>query len=153
MADDKKERTEAMAERAIEVFDSGLGCAEAIAIVGMEALGRKSELIPRIATGFAGGVCRTQSFCGALAGGVLVLGVAYGRNRAQDDRSLLMAKVQSLVKGFRERFGSDNCFALTGVDFNQEGMMDVYRERIHAQCRAYVEHVARQLGGMVPEAE
>lgn len=140
-----------MVKRAIEVFDSGLSCAEAVAIAGMEELGRTSELIPRIASGFAGGVSRTQSLCGALAGGVLVLGVAHGRDRAQDDRSLLIAKVQALVNGFRERFGSDNCFTLTGLDFNKEGAMDVYRQRIHAECRAYVKYVAEQLAELLPK--
>ncbi len=58
---------------ALEIFDSGLTCSEAVAMAGMKRLGRQSDLIPRIATGFGGGLSRTKSVCGALTGGVLVL--------------------------------------------------------------------------------
>jgi C_GCAxxG_C_C family probable redox protein len=130
---------------ALEVFDSGLSCAEAVAIAGMKRLGRQSDLIPRIATGFGGGLSRTKSVCGALTGGVLVLSAAFGRDKLGDDRDVLVSKVQSLVEGFRSRFGSDNCFALTGLDFNDPAAGGVYRQSVHAQCRGYVEYVCERL--------
>lgn len=130
---------------ALEIFDSGLSCAEAVAIAGMKHLGRQSDLIPRIATGFGGGLSRTKSVCGALTGGVLVLSAAFGRDKLGDDRDVLLSKVQALVAGFRARFGSDNCFALTSLDFNDPAAQAIYRQRVHAQCRGYVEYVCEQL--------
>jgi C_GCAxxG_C_C family probable redox protein len=126
---------------AIEIFDSGLTCTEAVAIAGMKRLGQQSDLIPRIATGFGGGLSRTKSVCGALTGGVLVLSAAFGRDKLGDDRDVLVSKVQ----GFRARFGSDNCFALTGLDFNDPAAQGIYRQRVHAQCRGYVEYVCERL--------
>jgi C_GCAxxG_C_C family probable redox protein len=126
---------------AIEIFDSGLTCTEAVAIAGMKRLGQQSDLIPRIATGFGGGLSRTKSVCGALTGGVLVLSAAFGRDKLGDDRDVLVSK----VKGFRARFGSDNCFALTGLDFNDPAAQGIYRQRVHAQCRGYVEYVCERL--------
>jgi C_GCAxxG_C_C family probable redox protein len=133
------------AKLALEIFDTGLSCAEAVAVAGMQRLGRQNDLIPRIATGFGGGLSRTQSVCGALTGGVLVLSAAFGRDKLGDDRNVLVKKVQSLVDGFRARFGSDNCFALTGLDFNDPASPTAYRERVHAQCRGYVEYVGERL--------
>jgi C_GCAxxG_C_C family probable redox protein len=133
------------AKLALEVFDSGLSCAEAVAIAGMKRLGRQNDLIPRIATGFGGGLSRTKSVCGALTGGVLVLSAAFGRDKLGDDRDVLVSKVQALVDGFRARFGSDNCFALTGLDFNEPTAHGIYRQRVHAQCRGYVEYVCERL--------
>lgn len=130
---------------ALEVFDSGLSCAEAVAIAGMKRLGRQSDLIPRIATGFGGGLSRTKSVCGALTGGVLVLSAAFGRDKLGDDREVLVSKVQALVNGFRARFGSDNCFALTGLDFTEPTAYGIYRQRVHAQCRGYVEYVCEKI--------
>jgi C_GCAxxG_C_C family probable redox protein len=130
---------------ALEIFDSGLSCAEAVAIAGMKRLGRQNDLIPRIATGFGGGLSRTKSLCGAVAGGVLVLSAAFGRDKLGDDRDVLVSKVQALVDGFRTRFGSDNCFALTGLDFNEPAAQAIYRQRVHAQCRGYVEWVSERL--------
>ena len=130
---------------ALEIFDSGLSCAEAVAIAGMKRLGGQSDLIPRIATGFGGGLSRTKSVCGALTGGVLVLSAAFGRDKLGDDRDVLISKMQALVDGFRARFDSDNCFALTGLDFNDPAAQTIYRERVHAQCRGYVEYVCERL--------
>jgi C_GCAxxG_C_C family probable redox protein len=134
---------------AIEIFDSGMSCSEAVAMAGMRRLGRQSDLLPRIATGFGGGLSRTKSVCGALTGGVLVLSAAFGRDKLGDDRDVLVSKVQTLVDGFRARFGSDNCFALTGLDFNDPAAQDIYRQRVHAQCRGYVEYVCERLDEML----
>ena len=134
---------------ALEIFDSGLSCAEAVAMAGMKRPGRQDNLIPRIATGFGGGVSRTKSVCGALTGGVLVLSAAFGRDKLGDDRDVLVSKVQSLVEGFRTRFGSDNCFTLTGLDFNDPAAQGIYRQRVHAQCRGYVEYVCDRLDDLL----
>jgi len=132
-------------KQAIEIFDSGLNCAEAVAMAGMKRLGRQDDLIPRVATAFGGGLSRAKSVCGALTGGVLVLSAAFGRDKLGDDREVLVKKVQSLVEGFRARFGSDNCFTLSGSDFNDPAAGGVYRERVHAQCRGYVQYVCERL--------
>jgi C_GCAxxG_C_C family probable redox protein len=134
---------------ATEIFDSGMSCSEAVAMAGMRRLGRQSDLLPRIATGFGGGLSRTKSVCGALTGGVLVLSAAFGRDKLGDDRDVLVSKVQTLVDGFRARFGSDNCFALTGLDFNDPAAQDIYRQRVHAQCRGYLEYVCERLDEML----
>jgi C_GCAxxG_C_C family probable redox protein len=131
--------------RGLELFDAGWSCAEAVTVAATERLGTTNDLVPRIATGFGGGLSRTKSLCGALAGGVLAIGVANGRDRVGDDRTVLVGKVQTLVNGFVSKFGSDNCFALTGLDFNTPTGMAVYKERVHAQCRTYVEHVLLEL--------
>jgi C_GCAxxG_C_C family probable redox protein len=136
----------------IEMFDGGLSCAEVVAVMGMKRIGRQSDLFPRVATGFAGGVSRTKSLCGAIAGGVIALGVAYGRDKKEDDRSVLIAKVQGLMARFRDRFGSDNCYTLTALDFNEPGAMEIYRRRVHPECRAYVEMVLREIFAALPAA-
>ena len=137
------------AKLALEIFDSGLTCSEAVAIAGMKRLGRQSDLVPRIATGFGGGLSRTKSVCGALTGGVLALSAAFGRDKLGDDRDVLVSKVQTLVEGFRARFGSDNCFALTGLDFNDPAAQAIYRQRVHVQCRSYVEYVCERLDDLL----
>jgi len=130
---------------ALEVFDSGLSCAEAVAIAGMKRLGRQSDLIPRIATGLAAGLAAPSPCAGRSRAAFWWLSAAFGRDKLGDDRDVLVSKVQSLVEGFRSRFGSDNCFALTGLDFNDPAAGGVYRQSVHAQCRGYVEYVCERL--------
>ncbi len=149
MTESEATETQARVDQALRLFDQGLSCAEVVALVGMQQLGRSSELIPRVATGFAGGLSRTGSLCGAVSGAVLVLGAAHGRDRLGDDRGRILSEVQQLVHGFRSRFGSDNCFELTGLDFNQPGGLEEYKRRVHATCRTYVAFVMGELGRML----
>ncbi len=136
--------------RGLQIFDSGLSCAEAVAQAGMERLGRQNDLIPRIATTFGGGLSRTKSLCGALAGGALVLSAAYGRDKLGDPRGTIVKTTQELVNGFRARFGSENCFELTQLDFNQPESQKIYLERVHPECRRYVDWVLGELDRLLP---
>jgi C_GCAxxG_C_C family probable redox protein len=142
--------TSVFVQRGLTLFDSGYSCAEAVFLAAMEQVGIEDPLIPKIATGFAGGVSRTKSLCGALSGGVLALGALHGRTKPSDDRSALMARVQEMMHGFRERHGSDNCFTLTGLDFDDPGAAEKYKVQIHTQCRGYVKDVLEFLETTLP---
>ncbi len=139
-------------ENCLSYFDRGYSCAESVALTGMELAGIRTELVPKIATGFSGGVCRTKSLCGAVAGAVLVLGARYGRMKPEDDRTLLNAKVQVFMGEFREKFGSDNCYELTGIDFNAPGGQEAYKNKTHRQiCHKLVEFAITKLGELIEE--
>jgi len=62
-------------------FWKGFHCSEAVLIAMAEYMGINSDLIPKIATGFGGGIAGTGSVCGALIGGVMAIGIKYGRSR------------------------------------------------------------------------
>lgn len=140
-------------EAALDEFEQGFSCAEAVFIGGAKALGMTSDLIPKLATGFGGGVSRTKSVCGAVTGAVLVLSAKYGRTVPADDRTVLMGKVQALVADFRERFKSENCYDLTGLDFNTPDGQAEYKLRVHGLCRSYVEFCVRRVLELCEVAE
>ncbi len=139
-----------LVKRGLTLFDTGFSCAEAVFLASTEHLGLEDPLIPKVATGFAAGVSRTKSLCGALAGGVLALGAVHGRTQPNDDRSILIAHVQELMRGFRERHGSDNCFVLTKLDFDDPAALEKYKAATHSQCRAYVRDVLEYLEANLP---
>jgi C_GCAxxG_C_C family probable redox protein len=58
----------------------------------------------RMTTGLAGGVgCSHQEMCGALSGGVLLIGALHGRTKpTEDDR-----ECQRLAAEYRERFAQE----------------------------------------------
>jgi C_GCAxxG_C_C family probable redox protein len=66
--------------RGVRLFDSGYNCAEAVLLAtSQDALRRKvGAVIPRIATGFGGGISRNGDVCGALTGGIMGIGLAGG---------------------------------------------------------------------------
>ena len=82
----------------------------------------QSDIIPAIASGFCGGMSRTAGLCGALVGGIMALGVIYGRNSSADSPKKIYALSEHLVRNFEKQFGSRNCSDLLGCDIStQEG--------------------------------
>jgi C_GCAxxG_C_C family probable redox protein len=129
----------------LEQFDKQFSCAEAVFLGGMKYLGVESELVPRLATAFGGGFSRTKSMCGALAGAAMVVSMKYGRNTPSDDRQVVLQKVKDLVSSFKSKFGSDNCFELTGIDFDKPEDQARYKDEVHVKvCTGIVEWSVRK---------
>jgi C_GCAxxG_C_C family probable redox protein len=78
----------------------------------------QSEIIPAIASGFCGGMSRTDGLCGALVGGIMALGIVYGRNSSADSPKKIYALSERLVRDFEKHFGSRNCSDLLGCDIS-----------------------------------
>ena len=86
-----------------------------------ESLGVESELIPRVATGFCGGVGSThRHICGALSGAVIAAGIAFGREKAEESRDRAINLVKELLRSFRQEFGSNDCHQLVCLDPDDE---------------------------------
>ena len=70
-------------QRSTELWDSGLYCAESVLLAVAESLGIRSDIIPRIATGFCGGVSDSGGMCGAVSGAIMAIGLAAGRSSTE----------------------------------------------------------------------
>jgi len=125
-------------KRSKQLFDSGFGCAESVLLAVCESKGTQSALIPRIASGFCGGVANTNSMCGAVAGGILALNVVYGRDNASESKDINYQKVQQFQKMFLTKFGSTNCSVLTDCDLSTDEGHQKFKElNIHQKCTDY----------------
>lgn len=136
--------------RSAALFESGMYCAESVLQAVAEAHGLKDSSIPRIATGFCGGISRTDGMCGALSGGIMALGLLSGRSTPQDSKNLCYALVHELVERFRKEFGSTRCTDLMGCDistaegsrcFLEKGLMDEVCIIVTRRAAALVEEV------------
>jgi C_GCAxxG_C_C family probable redox protein len=80
----------------------------------------ENAAIPGIAYGFAGGIGNTGAVCGAVAGGVMAIGLKLGRGDTVEG----MLKNLGVVGEFRRRFeaemGDIDCRELTGLDLTTE---------------------------------
>jgi C_GCAxxG_C_C family probable redox protein len=85
-----------------------------------ESLNIKSKLIPKIATGFCGGISHTDGMCGAILGGILCINTVNGRNNIDDDRDANNTMVRELINDINQNFGSTRCYELTGCDLSTE---------------------------------
>jgi len=115
-------------------------------VVGEHVLDNPSSECARMATGFAGGVGDTQQeMCGALSGGVLVIGGLLGRTRlGESDRPAL-----TLATRYRQRFlaefGDTQCARLREKAIYAAGGL--------GSCAVLVERAAAILLELLAKAE
>ena len=123
------EKIEIASQRSGDLFDSGFFCAESVLMAIAEAKGIQSELIPKIATGFCGGISRTCGMCGAISGAILAVNLEYGRNDPDASVEKNYIIVRKLMAMFEEKFGSMNCMELIGCDLGTEEGRNDFKAR------------------------
>ena len=80
----------------------------------------KNDVIPRIASGFAGGIGNTGAVCGAVIGAVMAIGLKQGQADTMDDMLRNLATAGEFRRRFEAEMGSISCRELTGVDLSTE---------------------------------
>ena len=90
--------------------------------VGEHLLGPLDDQVLRMSSGLGGGVGSTQQeLCGALSGGVLIIGALYGRTRPDQDDEECSRLVSTYRERFLEEFGTTCCADLRERGFGSEG--------------------------------
>ena len=90
-----------------------------------------TELIRRIAFGFAGGIGNTGAVCGAVAGAVMAIGLK--RRQADTMEAALgeLAVAQEFRRRFEAEMGTISCRELTGIDLTtQDGIQQLMNSDI-----------------------
>jgi C_GCAxxG_C_C family probable redox protein len=87
-----------------------------------EYFGIKGSLIPRLATGFGGGIGRKGSLCGAFTGSIMAIGMKMGRTDPKDKETVskIYGRCQQFWDQFEKEFGTNICYSLTGYHLNNE---------------------------------
>lgn len=98
----------------LRYFRNGLYCSEAVLRAFNEAynLGLPDNYY-KITTGFGSGLGESGCTCGAVTGGVMVLGLIAGRNKAYESERMVYLAVNELHKRFRENSKALCCRILT----------------------------------------
>ena len=95
----KEMRKKAIEMMAVERFH----CSQAIAVVGQQKLGKGNDDVIRAMGAFGGGLGGNGEVCGALAGGLAVLGLRYSRAQSDEKENPKMwADAQEMVRRFRD---------------------------------------------------
>ncbi len=92
-------------------FLSGYNCAQAVLDALREAVGLDEDLALKIATGLGAGMGRKQEVCGAVTGGILVLGLRRGRSSTGDHSATEQTylRIRELMDRFPAKHGSCLC--------------------------------------------
>ena len=92
------------ADRAEELFKSGLNCAQAVFCAFADEFGMDDETARRVSCGLGGGVSRMREVCGTVTGAALVLGMRHG-----PDKAVTYPFVQDFCAKFKAETGSIVC--------------------------------------------
>jgi len=136
-------RNQDLIAKAVSNFRDGHNCAESVLMTFAEARGVRSDVIPRIATGFGGGIGRKGSVCGALSGSVMALGLKYGRDtKKEKERAENCAhKASECYTRFEKKLGSVLCYDLIEFDLSTpEGHKQFMESGLReTNCTKYIE--------------
>ena len=130
---------------AIEDYRNGAHCAEVVLkYIGREYADDFDENLSRMATPFGGGVAERGDICGALAGGLMLIGYLSGRRNTADNQEVCWSLSQRYYDRFKERFGSTNCYDIHSP---------VYDRETHENCVATVDGAVEILCNILDNAE
>jgi C_GCAxxG_C_C family probable redox protein len=141
-------------EVAVQEFLSGYNCAQSILYAYGPDLGLDGETALKVATGLGGGMGGRGEICGAVTGGILALGLKYGRG-GQEEKSVAQRAYQKtgeLMAEFERVHGTCTCrVLLDGCDLRTpEGMTRFREEDLHHKvCVGCVRTVGEILAGML----
>jgi C_GCAxxG_C_C family probable redox protein len=136
-------------EQAVSCYKGGFSCAPAVLSAYASEFGLDIETALKIATGFGAGMGRMGETCGAVTGAFMVIGLKYGKSKADDNqaREKTYELVREFVSRFKARNGSIVCKELLGCDLSTpEGMKLAKETGVAATlCPKFVQNAAEIL--------
>lgn len=126
------------------------GCSQAVLHTFQELLDLKDELLFKAAGPLCAGLGSGKS-CGALAAGVMVLGMVHGRAREEEGLGGLLKGfmlAQALVRRFEQEFGTTACDEISGVDWTD---MDAVMQFFSTEAAEKACEVAGKTAEMVAD--
>jgi len=141
------------ADKAAACFEEGFSCSQAVFATYAEMFGLRREPALKLSQAFGGGMARMGETCGAVTGAFMVIGLKYGRTRADDDaaRDKTYALVLDFVRRFKARQGSIVCKELIGCDMSTaEGLKRAHDSQVITErCPDFIRTAAEILDGIL----
>ncbi|HDP25792.1 MAG TPA: C_GCAxxG_C_C family protein [Deltaproteobacteria bacterium] len=140
-------------DRAVQKFLGGYSCAQSVFSSFCDDLHIDENTALKLACGFGAGMGMKEEVCGAVTGGILVLGAAYGRG-THDDRKATektYAKTRELMERFSEKHGTIICRRLLGgCELMTEEGQRQFKEKdlLNKVCAPCVQTVVEILEGI-----
>lgn len=134
------------AEKAVALFKEGFSCSQALFSAFSEDFGLDRNTSLKISQPFGGGMAHLGEACGAVTGAFMLIGLKYGRTKADDlaARDRTYAKMRQFTDRFKALHCSIQCRCLLGLDLGTEEGMRLAREKNLFQtiCVKYVQDAA-----------
>ncbi len=142
-------------EKAIACFDEGFSCSQSVLCAFSDQFNLDRTTALKLADSFGGGMGRLGLTCGAVTGALMVIGLKYGREKADDKESKqkTVATVREFIRKFQACHGSIACRDLLGVDLSTgEGFAAAHdRKIIKTRCPVFIADAVRILEEILSE--
>jgi len=131
------------------------GCSQAVLLTFQELLGLTDELTFKAASALCAGMGMGKT-CGALSGGIMVLGMKFGRPRIEDGVEGLflgMLPAQKLVQRFEQQFGTTACIEIAKVDWTdaEAAMQAIVDPEFIEKCAQVVGKTAEMVAELIAD--
>jgi len=137
-------------EVAVDKFLSGYNCAQAVLYSYCDDIPFDKSTALKLACGFGAGMGRKQEVCGAVSGGIIVIGLIYGRGLSEDRSATEQSYriTRELMDRFEQEHGSCICRKLLGnCDLMTEEGQKYFKENdlLNKTCKSCVRSVVQIL--------
>ncbi len=120
-----------------EKYMQGFHCSEMVLYtIGTAFVEDFDPRMQRIATPFGGGIAERGDICGALAGGLMAVGLKYGRVGLDESQATAWRLAGEYYDRFKDAFSATSCLDIHGPIYNKE---------THAYCAQTLEKALRIL--------
>lgn len=134
-------------EEAVKCFNEGFNCCQAVFATYSEQLGLDRESALKIGSPFGTGIARMGDTCGAVTGGLMLIGLKKGKYLTEDDeaKEKCYRLSQEFISQFKEIYGSVLCRDILSCDLSTEKGLKFAKEHnlTKALCPCFVRDAAR----------
>lgn len=135
-------------------FMEGYNCAQSVLFSFCDELRLDVESALKLSCGFGGGMGRMGEVCGAVSGGVLVLGLKFGRgkNDTRVETDVTYAKIREFMNRFAAKHGTCTCRELlSGCDLATPDGQTYFKENecFNLICRPCVRDAAAMVKDII----
>ena len=75
-------------ETALQKFESGYNCAQSVLLAYCDDVNIDKSTALKISCGFGAGMGRKQEVCGAVTGGIIIIGAKHGKDSQGDEENI-----------------------------------------------------------------
>ena len=137
-------------EQAVSKFMEGYNCAQSVLFSFCDDLKIDRDKALKMACGFGAGMGRKEEVCGAVTGGIIVIGAKYGRGENEDRKVTdnTYVKIRELMNQFSQRHGTYICRKLlNGCELTTEEGQKTFKDNdyFNKVCKSCVKSVVEIL--------
>jgi C_GCAxxG_C_C family probable redox protein len=139
---------------AVRKLIEGYNCAQSILYSFCSDFRIDQDTALKLSCGFGAGMGRKGEVCGAVTGGIIVIGLKYGRGEDDDTvaKETTYAKTLELMERFSAKHGTFLCRKLlNGCDLTTDEGQQYFKENdlLNNACKVCVESVVKILEEML----